>query len=362
MPRKVKNVENTEQINLDQLWHATNPKDWLQACDIWTQCVEEPLEKFCQDNGWIYISSQVLDNTRALNRLSISSGAICCSMVVLEKLMPESVDALQIWCDQRDCKLIIVTNTSTDYQSRWNRIHILFYADLYGALTVENLPTSYKEQRLYNCFMRRADPVRQSWLYKLYHAGLLEQGYVSYLCINPAYADLPDHQHVFNTIHHQFDLHLDEHFNWCYQHLRKHVPIQKIDQNLPIHWHHWLSKYSLVLSTHNESSGSYWFNEKEARVLQSPSIALFTLDTPTQDFIRRIGLNIIYDRSITQNLKWTQAQIKIIDIISQDIIDLPIEQRLDLCQQNINRFRKWKTNLTSGDFSHQLLQDLYQLV
>jgi hypothetical protein len=203
---------------------------------------------------------------------------------------------------------------------------VKFYSDptlhaIFGSyqdtLTVNSSPT-----KLYNCFMQRADSVRQSWFYFLHHKGLLEKGYVSFLLYQLIGFSSLTGVELFDHIHHNYHLDQLPHFNQAYMELRGQLPYKNFPEVLDLAPYIQDSKYSLVLETFaTDPATDHWLiTEKAIRAICFPSIPLLFMQTRAVEKLQSIGFQIDHHHSIDA-VPWTQRQQMLLEILEQDSID-----------------------------------------
>lgn len=92
---------------------------------------------------------------------------------ISDRAVVHLVDALPV--DFQDHEIVVTDNALTqrdDYVRLWPEFYGVYYWPLEYQL---QLPT-----KTFSCFINRADPFRQSWMYQLQRQGLLSQGNVNY--------------------------------------------------------------------------------------------------------------------------------------------------------------------------------------
>jgi hypothetical protein len=311
--------------------------------------IENPLREWCLSKDIGYTSN----STKLLGPKHIKH----LFFFTWERLVLEDIDTIQISLSSMGARALIFTNTKISV-SRWPNLEVVFLPELYGAfyLGADNL--EHRDERLFSCLMRRADTVRQSWFYELHSHELLDKGFVSYLSINPSWNDPEDHVSGFDHIHHQWDMGTLDRYQAAWQYLRGMLPYQNFSEEHDLDSCHDRCKYSIVLSTHNDYQGTYWFNEKEARALQSASIVLPSLHPKVIGFLDEIGLKLIFDQHAYMDLSWWQRQEKVLDLVKNDRLDVDLDVRNQTREHNRALFLEWSQHMSSG----KLLQRMIDLV
>lgn len=148
---------------------------------------------------------------------------------------------------------------------------------------VDRLPTS-----LFACFINRACPFRQSWLYHFLRRGMLDQGLVSYrLDYYPPPQTDSDRQELFDEIFWQGNKNfLKEH-----QILRSKVPLRTFDVELEQAVID--SKLSIVIETYFENTGVIALSEKIFRNLLLPRPWMLFGAPNAVAHLRNVGFDVM---------------------------------------------------------------------
>jgi hypothetical protein len=217
----------------------------------------------------------------------------------------------------------------------------------YGDVEVTTYPT-----KLYNCFIQRVCPTRQSWFYFLHHYDLLDKGYVSVLMKQlSSYSNLTG-QELFDFIHHKYQLNQLPHFEKSYQELRSKVPYRNFTETnnlLPLILD---SKFSLVLETYAlEDDTNHWcFTEKSLRSLQFPTISLLFLQKYGISKLRELGFEFDSIIDSIDALPWQQRQQQLLQFLINNSVDFDSKTLYNQSQHNRQLLKSWKTTYNNVNF------------
>ena len=182
--------------------------------------------------------------------------------------------------------------------------------------------------KLYNCFINRIEPVRQSWFYFLHIHGLLNQGHVSYLAASIP-PELRQGLEFFDHVHNSSDLPKLEKFQTAYEQLRSSIPYRNFKENSMLIDKILDSKYSLVLDTYavSDDCNSWFISEKAARCLMLPTCHLMFLQKNTLQKLSELGImigqsNLTFDQESWQDRQQKSLQILISNQDEYNFIDL----------------------------------------
>ncbi len=199
-----------------------------------------------------------------------------CAVVMVDAALPEQASKQHVITDnylQRD--------------------HIALWPELYAMYLTELEYDLREPNRLYNCFVNRTDPFRQSWLYQLQRRGWIDQGYVSYnLYMNTRkLKNFPwrTQQELFQGMFEQGN----QDFAVEHAALANRVPIY----NLPGTLEQAIidSRVTVVLETYIDRPDSISLSEKIFRSLQLPRPWLLFASTGAVAHLRRCGFDVLDD-------------------------------------------------------------------
>jgi hypothetical protein len=249
---------------------------------------------------------------------------------------------------KNDKQLLICTDSIVEYEN-FSNIKFLCHKSLIGIKHFHVDPTCYNSltdsqpSKLFNCFIHRAESVRQSWLYFLYHYNLLDQGYVSYLLFQLSeYSDLSGVE-LYDYIHKNFQLNELAYFQEAYQHMRSKVPYQNFKENFKLDDKIIDSKYSLILDTYaiHDNWNSWFFSEKIARGLMLPTGHLFFLQKGTLTKLSKLGL-VIHKSNLDIDLfSWQERQQKLLEILCNDQEEYNFAKLKTVALHNYNLLRSF---------------------
>jgi hypothetical protein len=188
--------------------------------------------------------------------------------------------------DQMHRKCIVTSNYL-------QREHYALWPELYSMFLTEMDYELREPTRLYNCFINRADPFRQSWLYQLQRRGWIDQGYVTYLLyMNFRKLDnfpWKTQQELYQGMFEQGN----QIFAQEHEALRSLVPIN----NLPGTLEQAIidSRVTIVLETYVDRPDSISLSEKIFRSLQLPRPWLLFASTGAVEHLRRCEFDTLDD-------------------------------------------------------------------
>ena len=218
-------------------------------------------------------------------------------------------------------------------------------------------PEPLNEFKLYNAFIHRAEPVRQSWFYFLWLRGLLDRGYVSYHLYQ--FDTKLTGQDLFDHIHHR-TLDQMESFNQAYCALRPLVPYHNFADSDDLGSVISQTKYSLVLDTYApvDDVGSFYISEKVTRALQYPTCNLLFVQRDTLYRLHRAGLIIPPQMLEIDTLPWIQRQQRLLDILEHDQIDTSAQDRFQQCVHNRSIMATWLQQVMAPEFCTSIIDEI----
>ena len=327
------------------------------------------LIKFCQNNR-LHLTSNLLNDI-----VSQELGPFIISYAHDDLLFSyDYYQNLNQLCTQNNKILGIVTRNYVGWQD-FSNVKFLFNKKLLGVFN-----THYKQPlempshtKLYNCLMQRADPLRQSFLYWLKHYNLLDQGFVSYLCVSTPKTKegLLSPQYIYDAIQQsdnsQYEFmppnietlilppNADKIYNW----LRNKIPYQNFDEQYTLDPMINNSKYSLVIDTFAavDERGCWAFTEKVFRSLQLPTIPLLfvqkygisklaTMGFAFPDFYQELDAQVFLNR-----------QAALLNIIVNDLLTVSPQVLLDNARHNRDLLSNWHSDLSKEQFWQDLFVD-----
>lgn len=205
------------------------------------------------------------------------------------------------------------------------------------------------KKRLYNCFMRRVDSVRQSWLYKLHNHNLLDQGYVSFLLLQLASYGATDNLFEYN--HFNYGMDKVENLHTAFLSLKDRVPFKNFDSNDTLEHATLNSKYSLALETYavDDNRHAWLFTEKTLRSLQIPNLDLIFCQKNGYQLLSNLGFECT-DYAGADHLPWQQRQDALLDVLLHDKVHYDDKLERAKAAHNQEILLDWKTKVLSADF------------
>jgi hypothetical protein len=325
--------------------HIQLVKEHLHTLQIFT-LIEDTLRVKCLKSniGFLKKTSKILD-------ISTNKEKYLLQVFTKDLVMPLTYyENLNQQLLKNNKQLLICTDNFVEYKNLSN-IKFLCHRSLIGIKHFNidpayyNLLSDNRPGKLFNCFIHRAESVRQSWLYFLYHHNLIDRGYVSYLLYALAeYSNLSGVD-LYDYIHNNYQLDRLPHFQEAYQHMRSKVPYQNFKENFKLADKIIDSKYSLVLDTNaaDDDQNAWFFSEKTSRVLMLPTCQLLFLQKGTLTKLSKLGLAVHKFNLDIDLLSWTERQQKLLEILRND-------------SEEYN-FTKLKTTAL---YNYNLLQSFYQ--
>lgn len=214
----------------------------------------------------------------------------------------------------------------------------------------------HTHDKLFNCFIQRADSVRQSWFYFLKHHQLLDQGYVSYLL--KSLVDYSDKTGVelYDFIHTKFELYRLENFDTAYRQLKNCVPYRNFDERLDLIPLIETVKYNLVLETYavEDDLDCWCVTEKTLRPLQFATIPLIFAQKGLLQQLINLGFEIIYNSH--DKLHWTQRQQNLLEVLTNDMLE-PVQQELhDVAAHNRSLLESWQRKIHNANYLEEMFE------
>lgn len=206
-----------------------------------------------------------------------------------------------------------------------------------------------KKSKLFNCFIHRVEPVRQSWFYFLYLHNLLDNGYVSFLLYQIHNIESP--LDLFDSNHYN-GLNGLEKFNQAYNALRDFIPYRNFNDNENLSHLVSNSKYSLILETYANIDDHYaiYISEKTIRSLEHPCLDLIFGQPGTYDCLKKY--NIMFNEKLAKvdDNNWVIRQQNILNVLTQDTVDANIEHMYEQCNHNRDLFKGWYQEIASPEY------------
>jgi hypothetical protein len=168
--------------------------------------------------------------------------------------------------------------------------------------------------KLFNCFMNRTCPIRQSWLYQFQRRGILDQGFVSF---NLDYRDndlkhISGKPEIFEALFNRGN----EIFAQEHEALKYRVPYSSLSDTLEQSIID--SKISIVIETYFEENRAVAYSEKIFRQLQMPRPFVLFCAQHAVKHLRDIGFDVYddyVDHSYDSESFAIDRQVKMLDIV-----------------------------------------------
>lgn len=333
-------------------WNTTASQHWSEARQIWQIDIENPLRDWCESTN----IGCILNWTSPITKLIRGDVKQYVIFYTIESLSTEIIDDIQNLLKAINARALIFTNTKIVKDNLWPNLEVIFLPELYGAFYLQTHDHHHSDERLFCCLMRRADTVRQSWFYELHARGLLDQGFVSYLSINPEWKDPDDHAAGFDHIHQSWNMGDNECYQTAWSELRSKLPYQNFNEDRDLASCHDRCKYSVILSTHNDCDDAHWFNEKEARALQSASIVIPSLHPTTVSFLSDIGLQLTFDQTPYCDWPWWRRRDKVLEILATDSLQIDWHLRIAARENNRKLFKKWNHAICAHELVGKIIE------
>lgn len=326
------------------------------------------LKNFCLQNKVLYfdLTGDFSETFFNQNFQNLDPNKKLMVLVKMHDLLPGTKDRwnkIDVALELAGKKLLVVTDSFVDLFG-FKNIQFLQHDCVIGLKHFMIDPAFFKSyslnskpSRLFNCFIHRVEPVRQSWFYFLHNLELIDQGYVSFLCYN--HADLTQTAlERFDQNHLNGQLDQLDHFNKAYQELRPLIPFKNFDENGQLWDKICDSKYSLCLDTFStiDDTLTYFVSERVSRDLMLPSIDLLFMQKGTLEKLKSIGMILFSSDFDIDHLPWQQRQQRLLEILKQDQITYDPVKLLEIAQQNYETLKSlYSTRPKFIDNVHNIL-------
>lgn len=314
------------------------------------QVALQPLYKFCRTH------SIPITNKRSIENIPSSANKI----VYLN--IGDLIENFEGWqkfneiCVEHQKIVYVVTDNFYNFQNLSN-IYFFAFTELNGVFFTDEPLVLEPNLKLYNCFINRSDPVRQSWFYFLQHHNLLNQGYVSFLLKNnlSTYNNYQGKE-LFDYVHDTYNLAHIPSFEMAYQELKNSVPYQNFLEISDLALYTAQSKYSLVLETYaTDNRTHHWhFSEKSMRALQQPTIPLLFLQGQGLAHLKSLGFELFSDYTYIDDMSWQDRQFELLKILVDDSIEYKEKELVEICQHNRQVLKNMLLCASSTDYFDNL--------
>ena len=246
-----------------------------------------------------------------------------------------------------DRSLIVSDNVLPNHQHQ----QLALWPEFYGSFCYWPTYRNTQPKSLFACFINRACPFRQSWLYQFVRRRLFDQGLISYRLdyrgddfkkILSLKDRLDLFEEMFKRGNHIFK---EEH-----EILKTQVPIQTFDDDLEQSIID--SKVSLVIETYFDNKNVIALSEKIFRNLVMPRPWLLFCAPGAVKHLRQVGFDVmdyIIDHSYDNIVDPVSRQVAILNILD-GCRDIDIDNQLVLrmtqsCQHNYDLLKKLRKRL-----------------
>jgi hypothetical protein len=206
--------------------------------------------------------------------------------------------------------IVITDVVTTDHRGPLVKLYPEIFGIYYTNFEYQHVMPTKK----FNCFIHRADPFRQSWLYQLVRQDLLDHGYVSYWC-HDRFSDRSP-QEYFEFLYQQNN-HL---FQKEHSVIKEKIPFKNFDCSLE----HAIidSEKSLVIDTFFHTNNLISYSEKVWRAIQLPRPWLLFSSMHAVKYLRDWGFDVFddhVDHTYDCHPDPIQRQCMILDQLKTDI-------------------------------------------
>ena len=275
-----------------------------------------------------------------------------------------SIESIKQWnsqCTKSGQQMVVLCDALFDNNIEFDHVKVISTPELLGLSSEHDadfLPVQPK--KLYNCFMQRIDPVRQSWFYNLYNSNLLNKGFVNFLLYQMPGSQLSSARDLFDYNHKLGELYNLEKFQLAYEHLKNKIPYRNFEDLEDLTPYILNSKYSLVLETYavDDSIVTKYISEKTIRALNLPGIDLIFCQKNCLSQLIKHGIYINDDLLKIDNENWQTRQQKILSLLTNDNLEYNIDELVDRCHQNRSVFRNWYFKIKDMKFYEKFIDEL----
>jgi len=233
-----------------------------------------------------YVTDQVVQCNREIQE------------VAPEKLITlHFVDACPPQQFQNQNKEVLVTNNHLPPGVLDSKYYQEFSPSWYGIYAGDVAIEEITPIKNFNCFIKRMDPIRQSWFYQLIRRNILDQGYVSFMMdifIAVQMGQFSPTTSLIEAFESQFKSHLAI-FAPEHEFIKNQVPYRNFDDSVGLNKIIMQSKFSIVLETCFDRNDSITYSEKIFRCLKLPRPWLVFSMKGAVQHLRDIGFDVLDD-------------------------------------------------------------------
>ena len=209
----------------------------------------------------------------------------------------------------KDYELVVTDNviSNFEYQPLW--------PEYWGSFSYTPQYQNNMPMHMFNCFINRTDPIRQSWFYQLVRRNLINQGAVSFLLdyrkdMAPAGVNVSDKQKLYQWVFEQGC----EIFALEHELMKSQVPFQNFSGNLEQVMCD--SRIGLIIETYFDRPDIIAFSEKIFRALQIPRPFLLYCAPGAIKVLREQGFDVyddIVNHEYDSEINVINRQVKILN-------------------------------------------------
>lgn len=196
--------------------------------------------------------------------------------------------------------------------------HFELWPEYYGSFWFTPTYQDTLPSRLFNCFVNRACPFRQSWMYQFIRRDLMHEGHISYRLAYHAAGfgapkNLDDLLNIYDHMYHRGN-HVFEKENKIFRDL---VPLQTFD--MPLEQAVLDSKISVVIETYFNDPDRIAFSEKIFRALSLPRPFVLFAAAKSVSHLRLFGFDVfddLVDHAYDSIYDSVSRQISILDSLT----------------------------------------------
>lgn len=274
-----------------------------------------------------------------------------------KKICVMLTDAVDFKCIEKDW-IVITDNFMPD--QKWP-----LWPEYYGIFCYQPQYEYRSPRALFSCFINRACPFRQSWLYQFVRRGLLDHGLISYNLdyrgddFGRPQSDI-DRRKLFEIMYDRGN-HI---FSTEHVMLRDKVPIKTFHSDLEQTIID--SKISIIIETYFESTETIALSEKTFRNLLLPRPWMLFASPHAVAHLRRIGFDVmdyLVDHDYDQMSNPVDRQVAILNQLESwhnaSFDEITIERMKQSCYHNYVLLRDFKQTLPEK--IQQIINDIKKM-
>ena len=258
-------------------------------------------------------------------------------------------------------QIVCVSDTLFDEPIMLSNIKIFSCPPLLSLLSISR-PKSTQDvkpqKKLYNCFINRVDPVRQSWFYMLWLHNLLDKGYVSFLMYQSSIQI--DLVKAFTKNHYAGQMHTVPKFETAFHALKDVIPYRNFTDTPNLDNLIQTSKYSLVLDTYATADDRIekFVSEKVLRTLEIPTVEAFFVQKGCLKKLKELKFEFNDALLSHDDLPWTLRQQNLMQMIINDDVSVKNSYLIEKSRHNQNILAQWRKQLCYPKFYELYVEQL----